>query len=287
MENVMRLTQEMGYDCDRIELIREKDGVTVARLYSKEKCAILKTFAPGTSCREVENYRVLRSLGIPTLHVFAACDNGIIIEDMSSEKCPYRLAAENDMADISVARNLAQWYRRLHSAGFAHVAKHGKDMYSETSFFTRENIAAVRDKSGLSTLPVWKILDENYDAIMRLAASVPMTLTYNDFYYTNMAVARDGSAAMMFDYNLLGKGHVYSDVRNVEYSLSPEAAAAFREAYGERDFSLEAALDAVISPIVTLHFAYSRPGKFPDWAHQELQNLKTDYIGSVEKLISH
>lgn len=284
MECVMQTARNMGYACDRIELIREKDGVTVARLYSKDKSAILKTFAPGISCREVENYRMLQSLGVPTLNVYAACDNGIIIEDMSSEKCFYRLAAENDMADISTARSLAQWYRKLHSAGFDYVAKHGKDMYSETAFFTRENIAAVRDKSGLSTLPVWKILDENYDVIMRIADSSPMTLTYNDFYYTNMAVARDDSAAMMFDYNLLGKGHVYFDVRNVEYSLSPDAAAAFREAYGEYDFSREAALDAVMSPIVTLHFAYMR-AEFPDWAQQELLNIKTDYIKSVEKMM--
>ena len=35
------------------------------------------------------------------------------------------------------------------------------------------------------------------------------TLTYNDFYYTNMMVAKDKSSALMFDYNLLGKGYVY------------------------------------------------------------------------------
>ena len=281
----MHIARNMGFACDRAELIREKDGVTVARLYTKEKSAVIKTFAPGTSCREVENYCLLNALGVQTLQVLAACHNGIIIEDMSSDSCAFRIAAEADMADVDVARKLAKWYRKLHDSGFDYVADHGKDMYSEVSIFTRENIAAVRDKSGLHALPVWKMLDENYNEIIKRVASIPMTLTYNDFYYTNMAVARDGSAAMMFDYNLLGKGHVYSDIRNVEYSLAPEAAAAFRKAYGDYDFSREAALDAVISPIVTLHFAYNR-AEFPAWATGEREKIKTDYISAVEALLA-
>lgn len=284
MEHVRQTALDMGFECDRIELIREKDGVTVARLYDKEKSAIIKTFAPGTSCREMDNYRILSSLGVPTLHVYAACDNGIIIEDMASEKCKYRLAAEEDMADENIARNLAAWYRKLHASGFEYVKKHGESMYSEFGLFTPENIAAVKERTG--ALPVWRLLEENYETIAAHIAAAPMTITYNDFYYTNMAVARDGGAAIMFDYNLLGKGHAYSDMRNVEYSLAANAAAAFRESYGDYDFSREAAIDAVISPIVTLHFAYNR-AEFPKWAVSELENIKTDYIKAVEKLLSH
>jgi len=285
VENIVKKALSMGFDCQNAELIREKDGVTVARLFAEDATAILKWFSAKTSLREIENYRILDALDIPTLNVMATAADAIIMEDMASPACPFRLANEADMADAALARSLAAWYRRLHEAGFAHVKAHGGNMYSEAALFTRENIENIRMKSGLRDLAVWRLLDEGFDIIARIVADTPMTLTYNDFYYTNMAVARDGGAAIMFDYNMLGKGHVYSDIRNVEYSLSPEAAAAFREAYGECDFSREAAIDAVVSPIVTLHLAYSRSA-FPDWAWQELQNLKTDYIRSVEKLIS-
>ena len=283
MDHIMRKAHEMGFPADRAELIREKDGVTVARLYSGAGTAILKHFAPDASHREIENYGILAMLGVPSLRVLASCENAVVIEDMASEKCTFRPAEEQDMSDPDVGRRLAAWYRKLHDTGFAYVKSHGDTMYSETSLFTRENIENVRIKSGTSALKVWDMLDSHYDKIMRFMASLPMTLTYNDFYYTNMAVARDRTAAIMFDYNLLGKGHVYSDIRNVEYSLSPEAAAAFREAYGEYDFSDEAALDAVVSPIVTLHFAYARE-IFPAWAQAELDNIKTGYIKAVEAL---
>ena len=281
----MQKARELGFPAEYAELIREKDGVTVARLHSGNDSAILKHFTPGTSPREIENYRILSMLGVPSLRVLASGEDTIVIEDMASEKCPFRLAEEKDMSDTDIARRLAAWYRKLHDAGFAYVKAYGAAMYSETAFFTRENIANVRIKSGTSNLKAWELLDAHYDKIMQFMASVPMTLTYNDFYYTNMAVARDRTAAMMFDYNLLGKGHVYSDIRNVEYSLSPEAAAVFRKAYGDCDFSGEAALDAVISPIVTLHFAYSRD-IFPDWARAELDNIKTGYTEAVEALLT-
>ena len=99
------------------------------------------------------------------------------------------------------------------------------------------------------------------------------TLTYNDFYYTNMVVARDGSAAFMFDYNLLGKGMVVSDLRNVTYSLSPAAKDAFLAAYGPFD-PLEEMLDDVVSPVVTLWLACQRQS-FPNWAVDALQEVET------------
>ncbi|MBQ4088867.1 MAG: phosphotransferase [Clostridia bacterium] len=286
MNRIIQKAINMGFDCNRAELIREKDGVTVARLYDNDSTAILKWFAPGISTREVTNYSILASLGVPTLRVIASCTDAIIIEDMAAASCPFRLAEEKDMSDEDIARNLAKWYRKLHTSGFSYVQQHGEDMYSEASLFTPENIAKIKRDTGLRDLPLWRLIDENYGIIAAHIAAAPMTLTYNDFYYTNMAVARDGTAAMMFDYNLLGKGHVYSDMRNVEYSLSPAAAAAFRAAYGEYDFSHEAAIDAVISPIITLHFAYAR-AEFPDWALPELKNLQNGYKYAVEALLEH
>lgn len=286
MNRIIQKASEMGFDCNRAVLIREKDGVTVARLFAGDSTAVLKWFAPGTSTREVDNYKLLASLKVPNLQVIAACTDAIIIEDMASPACPFRLAEEKDMSDEDIARNLAKWYRKLHTSGFSYVQQHGADMYSEASLFTPENIAKVKRNTGLHDLPVWRIVEENYEKIAAHIAAAPMTLTYNDFYYTNMAVARDSSAAMMFDYNYLGKGHVYSDMRNVEYSLSPDAAAAFRAAYGEYDFSHEAAIDAVISPIITLHFAYAR-AEFPDWALPELKKLQNGYIDAVAALLEH
>ncbi|MCH5199204.1 MAG: hypothetical protein J1E34_09910 [Oscillospiraceae bacterium] len=111
-----------------------------------------------------------------------------------------------------------------------------------------------------------------------------MTLTYNDFYYTNLIVAKDNSSAIMFDYNLLGKNYACSDIRNVLYSLSPKARKAFLLEYG--DFSQkEAIIDDVISVVVTLYLALQREN-FPSWAKPVLNSVKTDFICKVQRMLT-
>lgn len=79
-------------------------------------------------------------------------------------------------------------------------------MYDEADFFTIENIACIKEKTGTQDAPAWRLLESHYAAFSHLLSKVRRTLTYNDFYYTNMVVAQDKSSALMFDYNLLGKG---------------------------------------------------------------------------------
>ena len=113
--------------------------------------------------------------------------------------------------------------------------------------------------------------------------NLPRVLTYNDFYYTNLIVAKDKSSAFMFDYNLLGKGYVYSDIRNVCYSLGENAKRTFLEAYGEFDKS-EIIVDDVASVLVTLYHACQRK-HFPDWANSVLDDLKNNFDKKVQVLL--
>ena len=97
-----------------------------------------------------------------------------------------------------------------------------------------------------------------------------------------MIVEKDTSSALMFDYNLLGKGYAYGDVRNVLSSFSKEAGAAFLEAYGAVD-PLEQALDDVVSVVTSLFFACQRE-PFPRWAQSLLQEMKTSMTGNIANL---
>ena len=97
-----------------------------------------------------------------------------------------------------------------------------------------------------------------------------------------MVVAKDKSAALMFDYNLLGKGYAYTDVRNVLSSLSEEAGKAFLDEYGMLD-PVEKALDDVVSVVVTLHLACQRD-VFPWWAQALLDELNTTFIKKIENM---
>ena len=155
-------------------------------------------------------------------------------------------------------------------------------MYDEADFFTLENIACIKEKTGTQDAPAWVLLEQNYASINDLLHKTRRTITYNDFYYTNMVVAKDNSSALMFDYNLLGKGYAYSDIRNVLSSLSEEAGKAFLEEYGEFD-PAEKALDDVVSVIVTLYLACQRE-EFPWWAQALIDELNTTFVDKIDCL---
>lgn len=143
-------------------------------------------------------------------------------------------------------------------------------------------LRADRDDTVAAGLPVWRLIGENWDKIKAAVDGARRTLTYNDFYYTNLAVARDGGSALMYDYGLLGAGYAYADVRNVCSALRGGAREAFLEEYGPVDGD-EARLDAVVSVLNGLCSAYSRE-RAPAWAAGLLAELRGGLYGRVERL---
>ena len=272
---------KLGITYQDFSILQNKDGVIVARVVSGERSYVVKCFQNNEYRREMENYRLLAALGVPTIQVVSSTESALLLEDIECSPV-YRLGVRKDMFDSQVARRIAGWYKQLHNQGYAYVRQQGSSMYDEADFFTVDNIARIKKKTGTQDALAWRLLESHYAAISDLLFRTRRTLTYNDFYYTNMVVARDKSTALMLDYNLLGKGYAYSDVRNVLSSLSEEAGHAFLDAYGEFD-PTEKALDDVVSVVVTLFFA-CQCDKFPRWAKALLDEVDTTFVTKVENL---
>lgn len=266
-----------------INLVQNKDGVIVVRVQSGTKSYIMKYFQKKEFKREIKNYQFLDTLNIPTVKVFGFTDSAILMEDISQSDT-FRLATKEDLDDVVLASKIAEWYKLLHTSSENFVKENIAELYDETDFITRESIEFIKEKTGTQNLPVWKLINDNFDIVVSKIRSLPRVLTYNDFYYTNLIVTKDKSSAFMFDYNLLGKGYVYSDIRNVCYSLGENAKNAFLEAYGEFDKS-EIVIDDVASVLITLYHACKRKN-FPCWADSALNTLKTDYENTVRILIN-
>jgi hypothetical protein len=279
MDPIQDIVHGFGISDGKIAELRLKDGVAVYRVTGKRSSYILKYLEKQADRREIENYRILQSLGIPTLRIVAHTDSALLMEDVE-QSATLRLGVEADMRDPQVMRQLAKWYKQLHAKGKAYVAAHGSGMYDETDAITLPNMAYVAMKTGTQSNPVWALLWENFEAFGKKAASVTRTLTYNDFYFTNLIVAKDASAAFMFDYNLLGKGYVYADIRNVTYALGKDAKEAFLAENGAVD-PAEALFDSAASVLSTLYFACRRD-IFPTWADGELEQIGN---GALERAI--
>lgn len=275
----------MGFHCGAPEIIRSQNGVTVARVSDGGEFCVLKFFERPEYRREIEAYQLLGSLGVPTIRVLAHTDSALLLEDLSASP-RWRLAEAKDMADCELAERLAEWYVCLHTRGREYVCAHGSGMYDETDAFTRENLSLAREKTGTRALPIWDELERRFDDLRARLDRAERTLTYNDFYYTNMAVARDRSAACMFDYNLLGKGFASSDLSNVTSSLSKEAGEAFLRACDRPVDPAERALNDVMRVLVGLIFACRRE-RFPDWGNECLAELQNGFDEKIVRLCDH
>ena len=262
--------------------IREKEGIAVARIRDGGKTYVLKCFRNEADRRETENYRILQSCGVPTLHVYGCTEASLLLEDLEGDST-FRLGSEADLRDPAVIRLLAKWYRRLHQCGETYVRRCGAGMYDETDCYTLETLDALKTAHPCAADAIEK-LERSFFPIRHALDALSRTLTYNDFYWTNLAVARDKSAALMFDYNLLGKGYRYADTENVTYWFDEECKRAFFDAYGAIERDAET-LHRIVSPIVSLHSAYCR-GIFPDWADDELRRLIDEVPDRVDLFLN-
>jgi len=273
--------QHMGISFNSLALIRNKDSVSVWRVTTASDSYVMKCFDKPEYRREITNYQILSSLGIPTLKVISDTEYSLLIEDI--EHSAYRLGNVEDINNAQTSILIARWYKMLHKKGREFANKN--PLYDECDSLTLENIRAIQDKTGTDSLSVWRLIEEHFTQIHNTAMSLPRTLTYNDFHFTNLVVARDGTSALVFDYNMLGKGYVYSDIRNVCGHLGNEdAREAFLSEYGLFD-EKEKLVDDVVNLLNGLHTACGRR-HFPDWGQELLNMVKAGELQSaVEKLL--
>ncbi len=273
--------KRMGMAYDNLTLIRYKDGVSVWRLNSGEDGFVMKCFDKPEYRREIDNYQILGSLGVPTLKMIAHTDCSLVMEDI--ERSVYRLGTAEDMKNPKTAKLIAAWYKTLHQNGREYVNTHG--FIDEYDKITIENLKFVQEKTGTGGEAVWRLIEDNFKEIISAVMGLPRTLVYSDFHYSNLAVARDGSRALVFDYNFLYKSYVYSDIRNVCWDFSDEAKAAFLSEYGGYD-EREAIADDVADALSGLIIACRRK-VFPAWAEDSAKSIKNgSFLAAVERLLN-
>lgn len=283
----MNLTKDIYQELEKLGLvnkdyislqeIRNKDGVYLYRVKYNDEFYVLKYFINDEFKREIENYSILKELNIPTIKVFGYTENALLLEDLEKSDT-YRLGVKTDLADVELAKALAKWYIKLHNEGAKYVSKNSNKFYREIDVVTKENIELIKSSSKTDDNVVWNLITDNFDIVLEKIRSFEETLNYNDFFWTNLVVSKDKKEAIMFDYNLLGIGFRYNDIRNVCSSLSDEAGKAFIEEYGGINQN-EKIVDDCMSILVNLIFAYRRP-EFPNWAKDSLEAV---HNGELEK----
>ena len=263
----------LGLSHDKIgdlKEIRNQNGVYLYRIKYEGKNLVIKYFKKDKFRREIEYYKILKNLDIHTIEVIGYTENTLLLEDLD-KSLNYRLGIESDLSDIEVAKALASWYRKLHYEGVKFLKNNDRKFYKEIDYITKENIELVMNKTNTRDNKVWQLLIDHLDLIFLKIEEFEETFNYNDFYWTNLVVSKDKKEAFMFDYNMLGVGFRYSDIRNVCSSLSDEAGDIFVKEYGGINQD-EKEIDEVISTLIGLVQACER-SIFPKWVQEELDKV--------------
>jgi len=267
---------EMGIIGGEVELLQDHDGVRVYRVKADGNRYVMKYFDNPAHRREIGNYHLLSAVGVPTLPLLAQTPTALLLPDVTAGTA-YRLGNKSDFDNARVASAIGHWYKTLHTAGReADLA----GLYDENKVITLDNCELIAVRTETIDNPVWSLIRDSLPEISNRLARLPRTLTYNDFFWTNLIVSHDNTSAMMLDYNLLGKGYAYSDIRNVTTWLSKDATNAFLDEYGRENINTaEVTADKALAPLVSLYYAFIAYGfdlsNYPDWVEPSLSELKT------------
>jgi hypothetical protein len=267
----------------KIELIQQRHGNYLYRLSDGKHIFILKWFKDAIQSVEVCAYTLLEQLGVPTLPVHGRTGNALLLEDLTTNPI-WRLANEDDVNLSETGEALAKWYLNLHSTGkqvIANPTEIPSFLKWDIDILDAKTILETGKKLGLLENSGWALASDNIEAIKTFIHSLSGTLTYNDFYWGNLAISRQRIPSLrviVYDYHLLSIGYPFSDCRNVVGSLGDKAASAFLETYGPVD-EREKIVDAPTAILVALVTASQMPS-FPKWAEGCLDEVKN---GELEK----
>ena len=256
-----------------IQFIREKFGIYVFRVTKEKESYVGKYFNDDQlhGRNEIKHYDMLKSIGVPTLEVIAHTDCFIILEDILTSNL-YRLGIEDDMSNTKVAGLIGRWFKQLHSNGRKYNSLMNLNFLENLEYeLKHEKILIAIEKSSTSKNPFWDMLINNIEHLKDTYLRLCDTITFNDFWWDNLAVAKDCSAAIMFDYNCVFRKYAYADIRHVLSVLSKEAGVAFLEEYGNINEN-EKAFDELFWPVTGLIGAFNMD-VFPTWGDNFLDML--------------
>lgn len=264
--------------------VRRSETSRLYRLAAEGRLCVLKAFVEPDAL-EPKAYDLLRKLGVPTLPVLSSTPSALLLEDLEASRA-WRLADERDVEGRDVGKAVAEWYQYLHVIGRTLVKKGAPGWLQwEWDILNPEAIVRAGAVLEMEENPVWEFAAQHLETLRSRARRLPMTLNYNDFYWTNLALSRQPPLkAIVFDYHLLGVGLAWSDVRNVTYSLGPAAREAFLDAYGPTRPE-ERVLDDALSVLHSLQVATSRP-TVPRWAVPCVEMARSgSLLASLERAV--
>ena len=265
-----------GYNLEQVIVIRERNTHTVYRIHTPDGSHILKCFRLPQEVKEIRVYELLTKYHVPTLQYHVINDSAILLEDLNQSQA-WRSASEADLRKSTTGNAVADWYKKLHASGFSAIRNPDEDLNFLQPWIdtiTIDKLDEAKASLGITGSSGWNLAVSNLDPLIEKYRSFHQTFNYDDFAAENLALSRTkkaGVGAVVFDYDQFTVGAVYSDWRNVTYSLKDDAREAFIDSYGPVS-EIERRLDNILSVFQGLITASKRE-KLPKWAFPLLDSI--------------
>ncbi len=266
------------------ELVTINEGSYCSVYCHKGSGKVLKVAAKHRLDLESFFYRTLQKHNVPSIASQRLNDFTLLLEDLHvSDR--WRLATKEDVHTREIGEACANWYKAFHIAGRKELANNpaAKNKLSwEYDSINQESLHYTAEYFSLTSTQGWLKACEIAFPMIEFLAPKADTLTYDDFYYGNMAVSARGEPQItMIDFDHSGRGFAESDYRNVSSGLQGEALESF-----QMNFPIDAdllAFDNILSNLYSLIFAAEKKREAP-WVQEVVEAVKgTDFLDSIEK----
>ena len=267
-------------------LLHKQVSKEIYRINNETGQFILVCYPKESQPKEIKVYKLLQKYDVPTIPSFGMTDSEIIFEDLEHSDT-WRLANNADMKLVNSGIAVARWYQRLHTVGYKLIGNSQENLDfldGWIEIICSESLARTGSVLKVSNYKGWKLAIDWIDILKGIYKNFPQTFNHNDFVTENLALSctrLNRFRAVVFDYDQFSIGTVYSDWRNVVYSLQDDAREFFIDTYGPVR-RIEGRIDDVFNILFGLIVAAERE-KFPHWAQSLRESVKN---GTLEMKIN-
>ena len=237
-----RLGFEVAGDLD---VIKVNDNVCLLRLENESESYLIRYYENGQLEEEVSRRLKLEKFGIKTgvLHY----SNRMIICSDYQLSWFYRIASEADLSSELFVRNLARWYKNLHS-----IKSLGFKRYED--YFTVSNVKLVVDKYNLKGNAFFEYILNNFDNIKLKLSRLENNVICSGFSLENVAVSKETGKIIVTELTDLCEGNREVDIAFALSIIDEKLHWAFKEEYGDVSKD-EIIINEIVGCIVDLYLA--------------------------------
>ena len=207
-----------------LSVVKARGDTYFFRIEKEDISHIVRYCESGNARDLIKDWLVLAEYGIET-GILQYSDYVIVYKDYALSGF-HKSVKIDDFFDENFVRNIAKWYRKIHSIGDERI-RNRKD------YFTSENILGLIKEYNLETNEFLNYVLKNYDNIKLKLNRYKLCLNVGKLDVGNLFSSRDDSYSFAVAMDEMCLGFKFEDIGLILEMIDEEFKDIFMEEYGE------------------------------------------------------